>query len=120
MIFLCLCLAGGLGGVARYWVDSHVNSMHRSALPWGTIVVNASACLLLGLVTGLSLNHGRDGWPVLTVGFTGGYSTFSTAFVEAARLTRDGRWGLAAVQTLGMLVVSFGLAGLGLWLGSLA
>ncbi|WP_291278487.1 CrcB family protein [Galactobacter sp.] len=119
MIFLCLCLAGGLGGVARYWVDSRVNSRHRSALPWGTVVVNASACLLLGLFTGLAMNHGGDWWPVLTVGFTGGYSTFSTACVEAARLSRGGHWGLAAVQALGMLVVSFGLAGLGLWLGSL-
>ncbi|MGO3152054.1 MAG: fluoride efflux transporter FluC [Galactobacter sp.] len=119
MIFLCLCLAGGLGGVARYWVDSSVNARIRSALPWGTVVVNASACLLLGLFTGLALNHGSDWWPVLTVGFTGGYSTFSTAFVEAARLTRSGRWGLATVQALGMLAVSFGLAVLGLWLGSL-
>lgn len=119
MIFLCLCIAGGLGGVARYWVDSRVNRAHHSALPWGTVVVNASACLILGVITGVSMHHGGDWWPVVTVGFTGGYSTFSTAFVEAARLTKSGRWGLATVQAVGMLAVSFGLAALGLWLGSL-
>jgi CrcB protein len=105
--------------VARYWVDSSINARHRSALPWGTVVVNASACLLLGVFTGLSLGHGSGWWSVATVGFTGGYSTFSTAFVETARLTRGGRWGVALVQCLGMLVVSFGCALLGFWLGSL-
>jgi CrcB protein len=118
-MLVLLCLAGGLGGVARYWVDSRVNARHHSSLPWGTVVVNASACLLLGIFTGLSLDLGGGWWPVLTMGFTGGYSTFSTAFVETARLTRGGRWGLALVQCLGMLVVSFGCAGLGLWLASL-
>lgn len=118
-MFFCLCLAGGIGGVCRYWVDSRVNRAHNSALPWGTVVVNVSACLILGFVTGLALNHGGAWWPVLTVGFTGGYSTFSTAFVETARLTRGGRWSLAALQALGMLVVSLGVAALGMWVGSL-
>lgn len=120
MIGLLTAVAGGLGGLARFLVDTGVNRRRRSAMPWGTLVVNASACLLLGLLTGVGLAHGSGGWlTVAGVGFAGGYSTFSTAFVEAARLLLQGRRTLAATQALGMAVLCVALSFVGLWAGSL-
>ena len=97
-LLLLTAFAGGFGGVARFLVDTAVAGRSTLSIPVGTIVVNATACLLLGLLTGYALAH--DGAAsyraVLGVGFLGGYSTFSTASVEGARLLRQGRT-LAAV-----------------------
>jgi CrcB protein len=56
---------------------------------------------------------------VLGTGFLGGYTTFSTASVEAARLLRAGEGVRAAVQAGGMLVLSVAASWLGLALGRL-
>ncbi|MFV0452500.1 MAG: fluoride efflux transporter FluC, partial [Propioniciclava sp.] len=56
---------------------------------------------------------------VLGTGFLGGYTTFSTACVEAVRLTRGERRGPAAARVLGVLALGVTAAFLGYWLGSL-
>ncbi len=93
-----LVLAGGLGAATRFLADTLIARHNRLSLPAGTFLVNLSACFLLGLLTGWALAHpGHDGvHAVLGVGFLGGYSTFSTASVEGARLALAGR-GVAAL-----------------------
>ncbi|RMB61172.1 fluoride efflux transporter FluC [Tessaracoccus antarcticus] len=117
MIALLLALAGGLGAMARFSLDSWITSRWRAPLPVGTVIINVTGSLLLGLLTGWAL--GAAGGEVLAVagtGFLGGYTTFSTASVEAARLARGGR-GLAAVLHAVMMVcLGLGAAVLGLWL----
>ncbi|MBD8078402.1 CrcB family protein [Cellulosimicrobium arenosum] len=118
MDWVLVAVAGGLGAASRFLVDTLVARHNRLSTPLGTIVVNVSACLLLGLVTGWGSSHpGGDGLAaVLGTGFLGGYSTFSTASVEAARLLLAGR-GLAAVlHPAGMLVAGLlaALAGIAL------
>ncbi|UJP40388.1 fluoride efflux transporter FluC [Cellulomonas palmilytica] len=116
MTALLLALAGGLGAVARFEVDSFVaRRSRRLSVPMGTLVVNVTACFLLGLVTG-GIAAGSDVGEVLGVGFLGGYSTFSTASVEAARLLRAGRARAALLHAAGMLVASLAAALLGLTL----
>lgn len=57
MILALTAIAGGLGGIARFLVDTAVNRHNKWSLPLGTVVVNASACLFLGLLTGYALVH---------------------------------------------------------------
>jgi CrcB protein len=120
-LLLLTALAGGFGGVARFLVDTAVASRSKLSIPLGTIVVNATACLLLGLLTGYALAH--DGAAsyraVLGVGLLGGYSTFSTASVEGARLLRQGRSLAAVVHGGGMLLVSIAASTIGLVIGAL-
>ncbi len=121
MIPLLLALAGGVGAVTRFVVDAEVGRRAGEAgLPLGTVVINVSGSFLLGLLTGWWAFHTGDPGlkQVLGTGFLGGYTTFSTACVEASRLARAGRgWGVFA-HAAGMLVLSVGLAALGYWLGS--
>jgi CrcB protein len=107
-----LALAGGLGAAARFLLDTLVARHNRLGTPLGTVVVNVTACFLLGLLTGWGLTHpGEDDvLAVLGVGFLGGYSTFSTASVEGVRLLLAGRPAAAALHAGGMLVVSLGAA----------
>lgn len=120
MIVLVLALAGGLGAAARFLVDSAIERHSRLSVPVGTLVVNVTACLAIGLLTGW-LGAAADAGPlatVLGVGFLGGYSTFSTASVEAARLLLDGRGRAAAAHAAGMLLVCLAAGWLGLTLAT--
>lgn len=121
MILLLTALAGGVGGALRFLVDTGVSRRSKGSLPLGTAVVNVTACLLLGLLTGLAGDHPSGGGllSVLGVGLMGGYSTFSTASVEGVRLLRAGRWVGAIAHSGGMLVLSLAAAMLGLVTGSL-
>jgi CrcB protein len=91
MIFVFL--GGGLGSVVRYALGRWVNSLHTHHFPFGTLVVNVAACFLLGLLIGLADHrqlispHARLFW---TVGFCGGFSTFSTFSNETLTLLQGG------------------------------
>ena len=139
--WLPLALAGGAGAACRWSVDTHVNRLraaasaaastrrrsgvsHAPRMPWGTVVVNVSACLLMGLLVGWAGESPDSGsWAataltVLGTGFLGGYSTFSTACVEGARLLLAGRWGPALAHAALMTAATLGAVGLGLSAGA--
>ena len=75
-----------------------------------------SACLLLGIAVG-AVPGGGDAALVLGTGLLGGYSTFSTAAVEAARLLTAGRWGPAVMHAGLMTLATLVAASLGLTVG---
>ena len=79
-------------------------------LPVGTLIVNGSGSLLLGLLTGLALYHGLGGryLAVVGVGLCGGYTTWSTASWETVHLMHTGHRTEAVVYTLGSLAVCIG------------
>jgi fluoride exporter len=108
MIVLVTALAGGLGAAGRFLLDTLIARHNRLSTPCGTIVVNVTACLLLGLVTGWVAGHPDEGVlrSVIGTGLLGGYSTFSTATVEGVRLIRRGELRAAVLHSGGMLVAS--------------
>lgn len=117
-----VALAGGLGALVRFLVDAEIGRRTpRLGLPLGTLVVNITGSLLLGWVIGWWTFHtGDPGLKlILGTGFLGGYTTFSTACVEAARLARGGQTWRMALHASAMLLLSVTAAGLGTWLGSL-
>lgn len=103
---LLIAVAGGLGAAARFLLDTVVARHNRLSMPLGTFAVNVTACLLLGMLTGWALVHPGHGdlGSVLGVGFLGGYSTFSTASVEGARLLLAGRGPVALLHASAMLI----------------
>lgn len=121
LLFAVVALAGGVGAAARFVVDGAVRARTRGELPLGTMVVNVSGSLLLGVLTGLGLAHLASDQVVLVLGtgLLGGYTTFSTASVETVRLLQAGRYAASLVASLGMLVAAVAAAGAGLWLGQL-
>jgi fluoride exporter len=114
-----LIAVGGAGGaVARYLVDTFVSSSVVGAFPWGTLVVNLSGSVLLGILFALVLEQGllpSSARAALMVGFIGAYTTFSTLMLESWRLIEGGAPLLGLVNilgsaALGMLAVVAGLA----------
>ncbi|WOP17239.1 CrcB family protein [Raineyella sp. LH-20] len=122
LVFVGVCLAGGVGAALRFVVDGWVRSAVPTQYPLGTVVINVSGSFVLGVVTGLAAVGVLPAvWgSVLGAGLMGGYTTFSTASVETVRLLLSGDVRLGLRTGLGMLVAGVAAALAGLWVGSLA
>lgn len=109
---LLVAVAGGAGAVLRALLIHHIGLRSADPLPRGTLIVNGSGSLLLGLLTGLALYHGLGGTYLATagVGLCGGYTTWSTASWETVHLVHTGHRTEAVVYTLGSLVVCIAAA----------
>lgn len=119
---LVVALAGGAGAVLRALLIHHVSMRRSDPLPLGTMLVNVSGSLLLGIVTGLSIYHGLGSHllAVIGVGLCGGYTTWSTASWETIHLLHTDHRTEAVVYTVGGLAVCLGAAASGLGLMALA
>ena len=90
---LLVFFGGGLGSTVRFSLGRWVNALHNHHFPWGTLVVNVVACFILGFVIGLADHKqvisasSRLFW---TVGFCGGFSTFSAFSNETLYLIQSG------------------------------
>lgn len=107
--------AGGLGAVGRFVADGLLRTVLGRAFPWATLIINVTGSLLLGIFTGLAAHQAVDSHALLIVGtgFCGGFTTFSTASFETARLIEEQEHGLAALQSVGNL----GLSLVAVWVG---
>ncbi len=109
-----VALGSAAGGVSRYLVDLW---FARGGLPWATLLINITGSFLLGFLIRIPLvpsTLSPEVRAMLTVGFCGGFTTFSTFTAETIRLAQDGAWSkavgyVAASVLLGLLA---GLAGL--------
>ncbi len=86
-------MGGGLGSVVRYTLNKWINQNYTSSFPLATLSINVIACLILGIIVGLAdqkqflSQPSRLFW---TVGFCGGFSTFSTFSNETLTLLQAG------------------------------
>ncbi len=110
-----VALLGSLGSIARFLLDATISSRGWSSFPLGTLAVNASGAFVLGLLTGVALS----GQALVLAGTAtiGSYTTFSTWMLETHRLGEDGQSRGAALNVLVSVLVGFGAALLGKWLG---
>jgi CrcB protein len=106
--YLLIALGGGLGSIARYWVGSTIASRAGIKFPYGTLVVNLTACLVIGF-TLTYMGKRADlspAWRFLVpVGFIGAYSTFSTYEWETLSTLRSGAFALGALYAVGSLIL---------------
>lgn len=108
---LIVSIGSFFGGGMRYWVSKLVQSCTVIAFPFGTMAVNVAGCLIIGFLSGLNWREG--GWMspsaklLLTTGFCGGFTTFSTFMNEGAGLMKEENY-------LYMMLYLFGSLALGL------
>ncbi len=110
-------LAGAMGAGTRHAVSVQSRRAFGDHFPVGTLIINLSGALVIGLITAiLNHHHALTAWRApLVLGFVGGYTTFSTMMLEVARLRRDAKHMrvalyLLASLTLGPLAAFVGLA----------
>lgn len=89
IVVLYIALFGALGCLARYFLSGWVYDLIGSVLPYGTLAVNAIGAFLIGLVMEFGLRSTTVSPELrigLTIGFLGGFTTFSTFSYETFRL----------------------------------
>jgi CrcB protein len=115
-VLLGVGLLGGVGALARFLVDGAVAGRFGRSFPLGTLVVNLSGALLLGVLVGGAVSS--DALRLTGTGLLGAYTTFSTWALESQRLGEDGQARLGALNYLLSLVAGLGVAWLGRQLGA--
>lgn len=120
MTFLWIAIAGAIGAPARFLLDAWVQHKTDRLFPWGTFVINLTGSVVLGFVTGLVLYHGLPNTPklLLSTGFCGAYTTFSTFTLESVRLAEDRAATAALGNVLGTVVAGLLGAAAGLALAA--
>jgi len=111
--FLVVFLGAGVGGALRHGINLAALRLAGPDFPWGTLFVNASGSLVMGILIelfALKADPGQNWRLLATTGFLGGFTTFSTFSLEAVVLFEAGRPLAAAAYVLGS--VGAGLAGL--------
>lgn len=108
---LCVALGGACGSALRYAISIFINERAGAGFPWGTLAVNVTGCALLGLLCGIADRGGLQMSPqlrlLLTVGFCGGFTTFSTFANEGVMLLSAGRLAAAAGYAAVSLTLGF-------------
>jgi CrcB protein len=108
-IFWAVAIGAAAGGVSRYYLSFAVQQRLGASFPWGTLLINVTGSLLLGFLMRYALatpSVSAEMRLLLTTGFCGGYTTFSTFSFETATLLEDGLYQRAAGYMLGSVIVA--------------
>lgn len=115
-----IAIGSALGGVARYLLGGFIQRLSAGTFPTGTLVINLTGSFLLGLLYRYASDSAAitpEVRAMLTIGFCGGYTTFSTFTYETVRLLEDGE-SARAIAYVGLSVgLSLGAMVLGLAAG---
>jgi CrcB protein len=106
--YLIVSLGAAIGGAGRYWLSNFVYKFLPSNFPYGTLTVNIIGSFILGIIIyffdsrelispGLRL--------FLTIGFCGGFTTFSTFSFETINLIRNAEYLYAALNILSSVIL---------------
>jgi CrcB protein len=122
MLSYCgLRFGSALGGTARHWCSGVAAKLIGGSFPWGTLIVNVSGSLAIGLIAALADPDGRlfvggTARQFLIVGLLGGFTTFSAFSLQTLELMHNGAWLNAGVNIAASVVLCL----IGVWLGHLA
>lgn len=114
--YLLIAIGGALGSVARYWVGATIGGRMGTRFPYGTFVINLTACVIIGFALtflGRRVELSPAWRYLIPIGFVGAYSTFSTYEWETLSSIRSGAFAIAGLYAVGSLIL--GLAAT--WLG---
>ena len=119
MQILYIGFFGAMGCIARYFAANLTYQFFGRGLPYGTLLVNVAGSFLLGFLASFGVRSSllspelRIG---LSVGFMGGFTTFSTFSYETLKLLEEGSFWQAGANVLLNILLCLGAALLGVWL----
>jgi len=114
--YLFIAAGGALGSIARFWVGLTVARRMGTKFPYGTFIINITACIIIGFSLAFlgRRTELNPAWRFLIpVGFVGAYSTFSTFEWETFSNLQTGAFFIAALY----VALSFFLGLVGVWCG---
>jgi CrcB protein len=113
MPLVLVALGGAVGAVARVWLSGVVTHHLSGRFPWGTLVVNATGALAIGVLATIlpaPAEAWREVWLILIIGILGSYTTVSSFSLQTLALARSGGVGQAVSNVLASLGLCLGAA----------
>lgn len=112
-----MALGGGIGSVTRYAVSLWAAARLGTSFPYGTLIANVAGCFIIGLFMTIVTERfiANPYWRLLiTTGFLGGFTTFSSYSYETFKLLEDtgadaAFYNLAANLVVGLLATWLGI-----------
>jgi CrcB protein len=111
-----VAVLGGVGAIARFLIDGQISQRLSGDFPFGTLTINLTGALLLGLLGGLALSG--EALVLAGTATLGSYTTFSTWMLETQRLAEDGEVRAAMVNAWLSVIVGVATAALGRAIGA--
>jgi fluoride exporter len=114
--YVMIGIGGFFGAIARYQVAVLIQTRVAAGFPWGTLVVNVSGCLVMGVVATLLTERlvVNPHWRFLVpIGFIGAYTTFSTFEYELFQANTEGAWLISGAYLMASVVAGYAA----LWAG---
>ena len=108
-LIISIFAGGGLGALLRYGVISNISKILPSAFPYGTLTVNILGALLIGIVYSLvsqKISISENLKLFITVGFLGGFTTFSTFNLDFFQLIESSKIAAAMIYALGTFITT--------------
>ena len=115
-----IAFGGALGAVLRYGASLGVYSLLGRGFPYGTLFVNVSGSLLMGVLSVLMLERldaGPEWRAAVLVGVLGSFTTFSTFSIETLNLLEQGDVTRAAANIVLSVLVCLAAVWFGVLLG---
>jgi CrcB protein len=120
-VILGVAVGGAAGALSRYGIDTLVERRTESVFPWATFLINVSGCLAVGFIIATLVDrHRAPAWLRigLTMGFCGGYTTFSTFAQETLDLIEEHTNAIALATVAANVVIGIAAVWLGARLGN--
>jgi fluoride exporter len=108
-MLLYVALGSAIGGVTRYLFGGLIQRLLDTTFPAGTLLINISGSFLLGAIIRYAVetpSFSPEVRAFLTIGFCGGYTTFSTFSYETMALLEDGEWTRAGLYVAASVLLS--------------
>ena len=115
LVWTAVVLIGGAGSVLRFYADGLVSAAVGRDFPYGTMVINISGAVILGLLSGLALTPSQS--LLLGTAAIGSYTTFSTWMLETQRLAEERQVVGAFANIAVSVVLGLAMAWLGILVG---
>ncbi len=123
MLYAYVAVGSALGGMARYGLGEIVTGMVGVGFPWGTLLINISGSLVIGLFAALSSGDGErliaspEMRTFVMVGLCGGFTTFSAFSLQTLQLAQSGQTLRAGAYVIGSVGLCLAFVWIGVRLG---
>ena len=108
-LFIAIFLGGGCGALSRYLIIDQINKISSNSFPYGTTLVNVLGAFLIGIIYYLLISKiiiNEQFKLFITIGFLGGFTTFSSFNLDFFKLIESGSIFLAILYALASFLIT--------------